>query len=206
MYVNEVVNELLNQFKNRTNKERPFNIAVDGLSGSGKTTLVKKLENELKNKCIVSLFHIDDHIVERNKRYNTAFEEWYEYYYLQWDMEMISEKLLKSLHRNYSELNLPYYDKSIDKNANKKVHITPNSIILIEGIFLQRREWIAFYDYTIFWDCPREIRFERVLNRDYIGDSQTRLDKYKRRYWLGEEHYLNTEEPIKKANKIYIVN
>jgi uridine kinase len=207
MYVNEVVNELLSRFENRTNKERPFIIADDGLSGAGKTTLVKKLENEMENKCNISLFHIDDHIVERDKRYNTPFEEWYEYYYLQWDIDMISEKLLKKLHSNNLELTLPYYDKSIDKNATRKVSITPNSIILIEGIFLQRREWIAFYDYSIFLDCPKEIRYERVLNRDlYIGDSQTRLDKYKRRYWLGEEHYLNTEEPIKKANKIYIVS
>ena len=42
------------------------------------------------------IFHIDDHIVERNKRYHTGYEEWYEYYYLQWDIAYLQKKFFKS--------------------------------------------------------------------------------------------------------------
>ena len=42
------------------------------------------------------IFHIDDHIVERNKRYHTGYEEWYEHYYLQWDIEWLRRKFFKS--------------------------------------------------------------------------------------------------------------
>ncbi len=45
------------------------------------------------------IFHIDDHIVERNKRYNTGFEEWYEYYYLQWDIEWLRQKFFQKLQK-----------------------------------------------------------------------------------------------------------
>jgi len=50
-------------------------------------------------------------------------------------------------------------------------------------------------------------KYERVLQRDsYIGNELEIMDKYKRRYWLGEDHYLETERPIDHANKLYKCN
>ncbi|MFF3101706.1 kinase [Viridibacillus arvi] len=202
MDIKELAEKILLQFATRTFKERPLIVAIDGLSGAGKTTLVKKLEQELNNNnSSVVIIHIDDHIEKKHKRYETGHEEWYEYYYLQWDIKMLTTSLFEGLKCNKKNITLPYYDKSTDTISAKQISVAVDSIILIEGIFLQRKEWREFYDYTIFLDCPRELRYERVLNRDsYIGDKQAILLKYKRRYWLGEEHYLNTENPIKNAD------
>lgn len=204
MSLNELVEELFTNFQERTEKSRPYVVGIDGLSGAGKTTLVNKLQSELKKQCDVVVIHIDDHIVERNKRYDTGYEEWYEYYYLQWGVNMLVDKLFKEIHRNSSKLTLPYYDKSMDKTDNKTLSIPSDSMIIVEGVFLQRKEWKSYYDFTVFIDCPREVRHERVLQRDrYIGNEQAILDKYKRRYWLGEEHYLKTVNPLKIANRIF---
>ena len=48
--------------------DRPFVVAIDGLSGAGKTTLVSHLNNEPS----VYVLHIDDYIVERDRRYETG--------------------------------------------------------------------------------------------------------------------------------------
>ncbi|MGE7919566.1 kinase [Viridibacillus sp. NPDC093762] len=202
MAIKELAEKILVQFATRTFKKRPLIVAIDGLSGAGKTTLVKKIEQELSNNnSSVVIIHIDDHIEKKHKRYETGHEEWYEYYYLQWDIKMLTTSLFEGLRNNKKNITLPFYDKSSDSISAKQTTVAVNSIILIEGIFLQRKEWREFYDYTIFLDCPRELRYERVLNRDsYIGDKQAILLKYKRRYWLGEEHYLNTENPIKNAD------
>ncbi|MGG0663601.1 kinase [Viridibacillus arvi] len=202
MTIKELAEKILLQFATRTFKKRPFIVAIDGLSGAGKSTLVKKLEQELSNNnSSVVIIHIDDHIEKKHKRYETGHEEWYEYYYLQWDIKMLTNSLFEGLRNNKKNIDLPFYDKSTDTISVKQITVTVDSIILIEGIFLQRKEWREFYDYTIFLDCPRELRYERVLNRDsYIGDKKAILLKYKRRYWLGEEHYLNTENPIKNAD------
>lgn len=207
MSVHKIVNELFHLFNTRSFKQRPFIVAIDGLSGAGKTTMVKELEDVLKGKCNVTIIHMDDHIVENTKRYNTGYDEWFEYYYLQWDIDLIKNDLLEKIHNYYTKISLPYYDKDSNKTTLKEITISYDSIILIDGIFLQRKEWKNFYDYKIFLNCPREIRYERVLNRDlYIGNLQTRLNKYKRRYWLGEEHYLKTENPIEQADKIIDMN
>lgn len=203
MCLHNIKNEIVNQFQQRTLKNRPYLIGIGGLSGAGKTSLVNQLESELKHLCKIVVIHIDDLIVKRNNRYNTGYEEWYEYYYLQWDVELLTEVLFKGI-SNHTELTLPFYEKSIDKMIHKTISLTPDSIILMEGVFLQRKEWKGFYDCTIFIDCPREIRYERVRKRDkYIGDTHEILDKYKRRYWLGEDHYLKMENPIESANKVY---
>ncbi|WP_306475323.1 MULTISPECIES: AAA family ATPase [Bacillus] len=160
--------------------DRSFVLAIDGLSGAGKTTLVHQLKNILDNIVII---HIDDHIVEKAERYNTGHDEWFEYYQLQWDTNYLNEHLYDKLYQNEKYLSLPFYNKEKDTFTQRTIKITPKSIVIIEGIFLLREEWKTFYDYVVFLDCPRDIRYERVLHRDtYIGDLEERLKKYQNRY------------------------
>lgn len=78
------------------------------------------------------------------------------------------------------------------------------SIVVIEGVFIQRVEWRAYFDFVIFIDCPHNERKERVLNWDlYIGNYESRLNKYEKRYWIAEENYIKMEDPLKKADMIY---
>lgn len=198
-----MIDEIINKFHSRTNKNRAYIVGIDGLSGAGKTTLVNQLKFEKEYD--ITIIHIDNHIVEKDKRYNTGVEEWYEYYYLQWDIEMLTENLFKQIHDGNLELILPFYDGITDTINNRVLSITKNSIVLIEGIFLLRKEWEKFYDYTVFVDCPEKIRYSRALNRDsYIGDWQVRLEKYERRYWIAEKYYLELENPIEKVDRVYI--
>ncbi|MEO4053084.1 kinase [Solibacillus sp. CAU 1738] len=207
MSIDDVRNELIFQYNDRLDKKRPLIVAIDGLGGAGKTTLVKEIEHELCRTHNVSIIHIDDHIVENSKRYNTDNEEWYEYYFLQWNVELIVEALFAKLRSNCTEILFPFYDKTNDKTFVKKIAIQTDSIIIIEGVFLQREEWNSFYDYVIFIDCPKVIRHERILKRDlYIGDSDAIVKKYKTRYWPAEDYYMKKVQPIKRANIVINTN
>lgn len=195
------LNQLIEEQYARHLEDRPFIVAMDGLSGAGKTTLVNHLKNNLNNSVII---HIDDHIVEREKRYETGQEEWFEYYQLQWNTKYLSEHLFEALHGNKGDVTLPFYNKETDTTMRKKIRIFPRGIVIIEGIFLLRTEWKPYYDYIIFLDCPREIRSERVLERDtYIGDLEERLKKYKNRYWLAEDYYVKEQKPLDLAHYVY---
>ncbi|SEQ96042.1 kinase [Piscibacillus halophilus] len=200
--MDRIINEIIDKYEAHT-KTRPFIVAIDGLSGAGKTTVTQQLENILTSQNYkVRVVHIDDHIVERHKRYNTGHDEWYEYYYLQWDVELLKRELFKKIYLN-SDLTLPFYVYETDQIYQEKINLDSSSIVIIEGIFLQRDEWREYLDYVCYLDCPRDIRFDRVLNRDpYNGSHEKRLQKYKRRYWLGEEHYLHKVNPIKIADQV----
>ncbi|KMP95758.1 MULTISPECIES: kinase [Bacillus cereus group] len=186
-------NELINIMKKH--KENRFILGIDGLSRSGKTTFVTNLKENMKQESIpFHIFHIDDHIVERNKRYHTGYEEWYEYYYLQWDIESLRQKFFQKL-QTETKLNLPFYNNVIDSCEMKKVQIPIVGVIVIEGVFLQRKEWRDFFHYMVYLDCPRETRFLRESE-----ETQKNLSKFENRYWKAEDYYLESETPQKRAN------
>ncbi|MEQ6357498.1 kinase [Lysinibacillus sp. M3] len=203
MDIHELKCDIIKRFRDRSIKERPFIVAIDGLGGAGKSTVASKLAEELQLICAVEVIHIDNYIVESSKRYDTGHAEWYEYYYLQWDVELIRNSMLLPLHKNKLQFQLPFYNQSSDTVNDRKIKLKTNSILMIEGVFLLRHEWKNFYDYRLFLDIPRTVREERVLQRDtYLGDFQERLNKYQRRYWSAEEYYLEKENPLAAADKI----
>ncbi|MGV3465074.1 MAG: kinase [Heyndrickxia sp.] len=174
-----------------------FILGIDGLSRSGKTTLVTELKQHfLEDNTAVSVFHIDDYIVERKRRYNTDYEEWYEYYYLQWDIDWLKENLFKQL-RSEEILHLPIYDHRSDTHHLHDIKLSDTCLIIVEGVFLQRIEWRSYFDYMIYLDCPRETRFMREKE-----DSQQNIEKFRNRYWKAEDYYLDAESPMEQANMI----
>ncbi len=174
-----------------------FILGIDGLSRSGKTTFVEKLKLEFGNRGIhYMVFHLDDHIVERKKRYNTGFEEWYEYYEIQWDVEWLRKHLFENLLKS-QEITLPYYDEDTDSSQLKTVKLPSSGIIIIEGVFLQRKEWRDFYDKVIFLNCSRERRLLRETK-----ETQQNKEKFERRYWKAEEYYIDKINPMECADLI----
>ena len=95
----EITKQVLSDFSSRTEKERPFIVALDGLSGAGKTTIAEEAGKELTRfDCKPLIIYIDNYIEAREKRYDTGRKEWEEYYYLQWDTEKLVRDLFKPLY------------------------------------------------------------------------------------------------------------
>lgn len=173
-------------------------VGVDGLSRSGKTTLVTNLAMGLDQQQIpYCVFHMDDHIVERAKRYQTGHEEWLEYYEKQWDIDWFTHHFFEKL-PVANELNMPFYDAESDTHQVKKVQLPARGVIIIEGVFLQRKEWRTFFDKVVYLDCPRHTRFLRESEQ-----TQKNIEKFTNRYWKAEDHYLVTERPIDQANLVW---
>ncbi|UCZ54917.1 AAA family ATPase [Bacillus shivajii] len=178
-------------------KGQRFVLGIDGLSRSGKSTFVKKIKKHLKEFDIpICIFHIDDYIVEKKRRYNTDYEQWYEYYHLQWDVEYLKENFFRKL-KTFSELTLQKYDCSTDVQELKVVNVPKSCLIIIEGVFIQRSEWRDFFDYMIFLDCSRDKRFNRES-----ADTQRNIEKFQNRYWKAEEYYLKKVKPKQQANLV----
>ncbi|HDR3889257.1 TPA: hypothetical protein QCO65_003698 [Bacillus cereus] len=174
----------------KEHKDERFILGIDGLSRSGKTTLVKELEEDLKQSEIpFHIFHIDDHITERNKRYNTGFAEWYEYYNLQWDIEWLQRNFFWKLQSDI-QVQLPFYHDETDICEMKEIQLPLVGVIIVEGVFLQRKEWRNFFHYMVYLDCSRETRFLRESE-----ETQKNLPKFQSRYWKAEEYYLEKESP-----------
>ncbi|WP_430786469.1 kinase [Virgibacillus flavescens] len=194
--MNQNLEEILKICTSLRDEER-YVLGIDGLSRSGKTTLVNRLRHRLeKMNVTIYVIHIDDHIVERAKRYNTGQEAWSEYFHLQWDVNSLRDQLFSKLKSNKS-LILPIYHEELDSVTLQTINLPHKCLILIEGVFLQRCEWRSFYDYMIYLDCSREKRFQR--ESDF---SRKQIKKFRERYWKAETYYMETAMPIENANLV----
>lgn len=194
---------ILNRVKDLKSSNRALVVGIDGLSGSGKTTLSRGLKAEIENIGYDAVvFHIDDFINDRSIRYDDSKEEWYCFYYIQWRYNYLVNEVLKHVH-NGEEVHkdIELYNKEKDSYDVVKLDITKNTVVILEGVFLQRTEIRKYLDLVVYLDVPREVRLERVILRDtYIGGKEEVLNKYERRYLPGEEKYIKEHEPAKNAD------
>lgn len=179
-------------------------VGIDGLGGAGKTTISEKICCELKNNNIRTiLLHIDDFINVKEVRYDPAYPEWQCYYDLQWRYDYFI-KIISQIKDNVNgKIEIELYDKENDCYFTKSYDVTENTVIIVEGIFLQRKELQGIFDYIVYIDVPEEVRMTRVLKRDtYIGNEQQIIEKYENRYFPAERKYFSEYRPEQSANYV----
>lgn len=197
--------KLLNSIKAVCSSKRTVIVGIDGLGGAGKSTVSELLLARLKSDGHnVILLHIDDFIHTRAVRYNSDFAQWECYYNLQWRYDYLIREVLAPV-RSSGEVvrDIELYDKDTDTYFYEHIDIPEGSIVIIEGIFLQRPEIRDLFDFMIYIDIPEETRLSRVLRRDgYIGNEDDIREKYENRYFPAEQHYVSTCSPQLNADFI----
>ena len=95
------------------------------------------------------------------------------------------------------------YDKERDNYYIEELDMCSPDIVIVEGVFLQRKETWDLFDYIIYLDLSREIRLQRVAERDkYIGSKEQIMDKYEKRYLPAEDYYINEYKPVENADYV----
>lgn len=187
-------------------KETPVLVCIDGVDGAGKTYFAKRLTNELKSVshnvilCSVDNFHNTQDIrYQKGKDSDVGFyEDSYNY-----------PKLISNLLMPFKMGTGVYIDSifDVDKNTpniSRAKEVSMDSILILEGIFLQRPELSNFWDLRIFLD----VNFETILNRNInrqinksrIGLKEEIILRYKMRYIPGQKLYFKQADPKENAN------
>lgn len=196
---------MLEKIKEKLTDGKTVIVGIDGLGGAGKSSISEEIYEELSGENIpIEVLHIDDFIHPKNIRYNDNYAEWECYYNLQWRYDYLLENVINPIKKNGKFTGLiELYDKDEDRYEKKSVDIKEGSVVLIEGIFLQREELSQIFDYMIYIDVPESERLKRVLKRDgYIGTVDDIKEKYENRYFPAERHYVNMYSPSKLADYV----
>ncbi len=177
-------------------------VGIDGLGGAGKSTVSEALRKMFREEDIfVTVLHIDDFIHPKTVRYNDKYAEWECYYNLQWRYDYLLKDVAEPIRRGSLSGKIELYDKDNDTYFLSETNIPVGSVVIIEGIFLQREELRGVFDYVVYIDIPEEIRLERVLKRDgYIGNKEQIKAKYENRYFPAERYYVKNCSPCDNAN------
>jgi uridine kinase len=195
--------ELLDKIIEKCTFQKTLIIGIDGLGGAGKTTIVNSLKLELSNKNYNSfILHIDDFIHPKIIRYIESKAEWYCYYNIQWRYNYLIKEIFMPIKEGIEiDKEIEIYNMDNDAYTLEQIKIPQGSILLLEGIFLQRKEIRKYFDYIIYLDTPKEVRLNRVIDRDkYIGNSEDIKSKYDRRYFPAENKYVEEYCPMENAD------
>jgi len=166
-------------------------LGIDGCGGSGKSTLAEKLKEKFAN---VTIVHMDDFYLPSNQIINTHPTK--KSIGADFDWERLLNDVLEPISQ---EVEGRYQRYDWEKDALAEWNAVPiGGIVIIEGVYSTRRELKDKYDFTIWVDCPREIRLSRGIERD--GDESR--DIWENNWMISEDIYVAQHEPDKKADFI----
>ena len=188
-----------------------FIIGITGGTGSGKTTIINEV-NKLFDKSKICLLSSDSYYK------NNPSLDFNERDSLNYDTpEAIDFDLLNkhiNMLKHQINISVPSYCFSTHLRLEKSTLLEPKKILIIEGILILTNKTLReSVNYSVFLDCPRDIRFERRLERDIkergrnyndvVNLFKNRLDKMHNKY---VEPFKNKCDLIINTNKNININ
>jgi uridine kinase len=186
---------------------RPVRVAIDGRTASGKTTFADELAAEIIRKGrMVIRTSIDGFHMPKATRYARGRYSAEGYYLDARDLAAIRRLLLDPLGPGG---NRQYRTASFDLENDAAIEQEPlsapsESILIVDGTFLQRPELISGWDVTVFLDTTEDVSERRGVDRDAerLGGLQAAHRLYAERYRPAFDLYEQRCQPLSIADVI----
>ena len=141
-----------------------FIIGITGGTGSGKTTIVNEVINlfDASEICLLSSdsYYKNNASLDFNQRdkLNYDIPEAIDFDLLNKHIDLLKQEI---------NINVPNYCFTTHLRLEKTTVVEPKKILIIEGILILTNKTLRdSINYSVFLDCPRDVRFQRRLDRD----------------------------------------
>ena len=195
-----IYEQILDAVKRKKQKDKAFIIGINGIDCSGKSTFATALDSWLRARgCPTQLITLDDFHNPKAIRYagkNPAGN----YFNNSFDINLLTEKLLKPIHEQrpvsaeLTLLNLQTDQYDTVRNYN----INQDTIVILEGVFIFRKELSLYLDYKVYLDIP----YEESKRRANARDTQETVEKYDAKYLPAQAEYIKQYTPIAIADMV----
>jgi len=180
-------------------------VAVDGVDGAGKTTFADALAATLTMRgravlrASVDGFHAP--AARRHRRGRTSPEG---FFHDSYDLAALRRVLLDPLgpdHAGPRRVRTAVHDLATDADPGGPwVDVHDATVVVVDGIFLQRDELAAHWDLAVWLDVPFEVTYARMAVRD--GCPPDPLHPANARYREGQLLYLAACDPRRRADVV----
>ena len=164
---------------------KPLIIGIAGGTGSGKTTLVNRLLEQFGEDISVlphDSYYAAHHELTLEERQALNYDH---------PASFDNHRMIQDLRdlKAGKAVQCPVYDYTIYDRTDETVTLSPNKVILVEGILIfENKELRDLLDIKIFVDTDADVRILRRLTRD-VKDRGRSLDSV-------VEQYLSTVKPM----------
>lgn len=182
---------------------RARRVAVDGVDGAGKTIFAAELTRALEVRgAVVASVSVDDFHHLRAVRYRRGKDSPVGYWLDSHDYATLRSDVLDPLapggHGRYRTAS---HDLTTDELLDGgRMTAQPDTVLLVEGVFLHRDELLDCWDFSIFLDVPFEVTARRMAERD--GSNSDPEHPSMRRYVEGQRIYLSECGPHERADLV----
>jgi uridine kinase len=178
---------------------RPTLIAVDGPDASGKTTLADEIARACPSQGRPVVRIQADHFLQSpTLRYRQGRDSPVGFFEDTYDLDALVQRVLVPLIEGDQRIVRRHYDRERDGPFGDPLERVPsNALVIVDGLFLLRRELRRFWDLSIFLEVTENERLRRALNRDAtrLGSSHGVVLRYRTRYLPGFALYVHREDP-----------
>ena len=176
--------------------DHPVRVGIDGRTAAGKTTLADALAGHLRRHGDRAVIRAELDYFMKMVEDRTAYPyDSPESYYLDaWDYPAIRRELLVPLG--------PGGDRRCRANPRDEPGTAAgDSILLADGVFLQRPELDEHWDLRIYLDIGLAESLRRGVDRDrhWMGGVAEAERRYRTKYLPGEQRYLAEVRPRDRA-------
>ena len=141
-----------------------FIIGITGGTGSGKTTIVNEVINlfDASEICLLSSdsYYKNNASLDFNQRdkLNYDIPEAIDFDLINKHIDLLKQEI---------NIDVPNYCFTTHLRLEKTTLLEPKKILIIEGILILTNKTLRDnINYSVFLDCPRDVRFQRRLERD----------------------------------------
>ncbi|CAH0279672.1 Uridine kinase [Peribacillus sp. Bi96] len=169
----------------------PYIMAIDGRGGSGKSTLASRIQAACPGSAVV---HMDDFYLPSSQR--IQLPPCQKEIGADYDWERVFNQILQPLTLG-EEARYQRYDWETDTMA--EWHKVPaEGLVIIEGTYSIRKELAGAENFTIWVECPRELRLKRGLERD--GEDARQM--WEDNWMVHEDLYVDAQRPRERADLV----
>lgn len=178
-------------------------VAIDGRDGSGKTVFANELAQACKQTCKRSVIRIsiDDFHHPKSIRYRLGPKSPQGFWEDSYDYDRFRQFVTQPLGPSGSGQYKPRsHDLETDEVLDDEPWLTApsSSIVIVDGLFLHRKELVDAWVLSVFLDASPEVCAERMMLRDGNAPKLVPED----RYFGGLLLYTESCQPKDKASII----
>jgi len=204
MGIDEVVDRILKR-RAEVPENRSLLVGISGIDGCGKGYIAAQIEAHLAQHAVASAaINVDGWLNLPDKRFDVAApaERFYEGA-IRFD-QFFSELVMPLRDRRSVYLEADFVEETAQGYRKHVYNFKNVPVILVEGIFLFKREYRRLFDLAIWVDCSFPTALARALERSQEGLPPAKtIAAYWTTYFPAQEIHFNQDNPRATADLIY---
>lgn len=192
--------------RNRITEDRAAVIGLSGIDGSGKTRLAAAIREELgRHDLSVAVIGVDAWLDLPNRRFNPEALGRHFYEHGIRFQSMFSELVMPLARQRSLRLSFDRAEETATSFRRDTLEFEDVDIVLVEGVFVLRRELQSHYDLTFWVECSFETALERAIKRRQEGLSAAEtIRAYQTIYFPAQRHHFDMDDPRRSAHRVII--